>query len=63
MKAKIVILAVVLISAVFISGCINQTPTGGAAGVAEQIATEQVEQELGIVDNLTADDIENLLTE
>jgi outer membrane lipoprotein-sorting protein len=69
MKTILALVFVVLITAVFISGCVQQAATGGGqqftAAEKEQQAYNTVEQEMEqTLGNMTLDNIENeLLTQ
>jgi len=65
MKMTLTLIFVVLIAAVFISGCVQQATTGGepATGkLAEDQATQAVEQEMDLaIGNITLEDVQNEL--
>ncbi len=64
MLREMLIIALVL-SAVFVSGCTRQVPSGGEPGGAvEEQAYRAIEQEMEeAIENITLEDIEQALTE
>ncbi|MCD6557901.1 MAG: hypothetical protein J7K31_02600 [Candidatus Aenigmarchaeota archaeon] len=60
---KELLLLTLLLSLIFVSGCVQQPATTGEA-TAEKQAMDVVEQEMNeAIENMTMEDIENAITE